>query len=140
MRLNSKEQGVYVDTTVEPIIETGRRRRRNYSAHFKAEAVGACQQAGVSIAAVARARGLNANLLSRWVLQAERRNNPISIQQTSRDLSVERTDSFLPMPLTGLASEALIRVEIQCKGRTLSMQWPASAARECVRLLRELMR
>jgi transposase len=39
---------------------------------FKEEAVGACQQAGVSVAAVALARGVNANLLRRWVAQAER--------------------------------------------------------------------
>jgi hypothetical protein len=43
---------VYVNT-MGRVIETGRRRRRIHSAHFKAEAVGACQQPGVSIAAVA---------------------------------------------------------------------------------------
>jgi hypothetical protein len=35
------------------LIFTGRRRRRHHSELFKAEAVGACQQEGVSIAAVA---------------------------------------------------------------------------------------
>ena len=34
------------------VIETGRRRRRLHSAQFKADAVGACQQSGVSVAAV----------------------------------------------------------------------------------------
>jgi transposase len=47
-------------STIEQVIETGRRRRGIYSAHFKDEAIGACQQSGVSIAAVALARGLNA--------------------------------------------------------------------------------
>jgi transposase-like protein len=64
-----------VDTTVT----TGRRRRRHHSVFFKAEAVGECQQPGVSIAAVALARGLNANLLRRWVKEAEctiSRNGP----------------------------------------------------------------
>ena len=131
---------MYVDTTSDLVVDTGRRRRRKYSAHFKAEAVGACQQTGVSIAAVARARGLNANLLGRWVMEAERRNNPIAIQRTSPNLSIERTESFLPVPLAAVVAEDLIRVEIHRKGRTLSMQWPASAARECVRLLRELMK
>lgn len=50
-------------STTEKVVETGRRRRRRHSALFKAEAVGACQQPGVSIAAVALARRLNANLL-----------------------------------------------------------------------------
>ena len=131
---------MYVDTTAEAVIDIGRRRRRKYSAHFKAEAVGACQQAGVSIAAVARARGLNANLLGRWVTQTERRNNPIAIQPTSSNLSIESTESFLPVPMPAVANEHLIRVEIHHKGRTMNLQWPTSAARECVRLLRELMR
>ncbi len=42
----------------------GRRQRRCHSAEFKAESVAACRP-GVSIAAVALARSLNANLL-RW--------------------------------------------------------------------------
>jgi hypothetical protein len=50
------------------VIPAGRRRRRRHSELFKAEAVGACQQEGVSIAAVALARGVNANLLRRWVV------------------------------------------------------------------------
>ena len=34
----------------EEALTTGRRRRRHHSVFFKAEAVGACQQPGVSIA------------------------------------------------------------------------------------------
>ena len=54
------------------VISTGRRRRRRHSDLFKAEAVGACQQEGVSIAAVALARGVNASLLRRWPADAEK--------------------------------------------------------------------
>jgi len=50
---------------------TGRRRRRRHSAEFKADAVAACRKPGVSIAAEALARSINANLLRRWVLAAE---------------------------------------------------------------------
>lgn len=39
------------------------RRRRVHSAEFKAQAVQASQQPGVSMAAVAMAHGINANLL-----------------------------------------------------------------------------
>ena len=51
-------------------VGMGRRRRRRHSAAFKAEAVTACRQPGVSIAAVALSRSLNANLLRRWVVEA----------------------------------------------------------------------
>ena len=32
------------------------------------------------------------------------------------------------------------RVELRRKGRSMNLQWPASAARECALLLRELMK
>jgi len=49
----------------------GRRRRRLHSAEFKAKVVAACGKPGVSIAAIALANKLNANLLRRWVVEAE---------------------------------------------------------------------
>ena len=48
-----------------------RRRRRAHSDDFKADAVAACAQPGMSMAAVAMAHGINANLLRRWVHEAE---------------------------------------------------------------------
>jgi transposase-like protein len=122
------------------VIETGRRRRRTHSAHFKAEAVGACQQPGVSIAAVALARGLNAAMLHRWVKQAERSGRPIAIQGTAPSVAIESGDSFVPVALPSSPVESGIRVELRRKGRSMSLQWPASAARECALLLRELMK
>jgi transposase-like protein len=107
---------------------------------FKAEAVGACQQPGVSIAAVALARRLNANLLRTWVRQAERSKAPIAIRATAPSVATERSDSFVPVALPLGPTESVIRVELRRKGRTMSLQWPASAARECALLLRELMK
>ena len=49
----------------------GRRRRRRHSAEFKAMVVGECRRLGVSVAAVALAHGLNANMLRKWVREAE---------------------------------------------------------------------
>ena len=46
------------------------RRRRVHSAEFKTQAVQASQQPGVSMASVAMAHGINANLLRRWVHEA----------------------------------------------------------------------
>ena len=48
---------------------TGGRRRRHHSAEFKAKVVEECTRLGVSMAAVALAHGLNANLLRRWVVE-----------------------------------------------------------------------
>jgi transposase-like protein len=54
-----------------PAAFKGGRRRRRHSDEFKADAVAACAQPGMSMAAVAMAHGINANLLRRWVHEAE---------------------------------------------------------------------
>jgi transposase len=130
---------VYVNTKGQ-LIETGRRRRRVHSAHFKAEAVGACQQSGVSIAAVALARGLNASMLHRWVKQAERSGRPIAIRPTAPGVAIESGEGFVPMTLPSNPAESPIRIEVRRRGGTVSVEWPASAAHECALLLRELMK
>jgi transposase-like protein len=127
-------------STTEELVDTGRRRRRRHSAGFKAEAVGACQQSGVSIAAVALARGLNANLLRRWVVQAERGKEPIAIQPTMPSEAIANPESFLPIALPASPTMSAIRIKIRRRGRIVSIEWPATAARECAVLLRELMR
>ena len=44
---------------------TSGRRRRTHSGEFKARVVEACRQPGISMASVALANGINANLLRR---------------------------------------------------------------------------
>jgi transposase-like protein len=121
------------------VISAGRRRRRQHSDLFKAEAVGACQQEGVSIAAVALARGVNASLLRRWVKEAERSGGPIAIQRTV-PVTAQQAGGFVPVPIPAKHLEGAIRVEVRRKGRSASIEWPASAAHECALWLREFMK
>ena len=127
-------------STNELAIETGRRRRRSHSAVFRAEAVGACQQPGVSVAAVALSRGLNANLLRRWVKEAERGNNTIAIRPTSTTEAC--TESFVPVRLPASATPApeMIRIEVHRKDRRIIIEWPSSSAGECAVVLRRLVK
>jgi transposase len=126
-----------VDTT-EEALTTGRRRRRHHSVFFKAEAVGACQQPGVSIASVALARGLNANLLRRWVHEAERGAAPIAIRSSSSDTI--GAEGFVPVSLTSSPTESMIQIELRSGAKRVSLRWPASQARECALMLRALMK
>jgi transposase-like protein len=48
----------------------GRRLRRQYSSEFRALVIEAASQPGVSVAAIALANGMNANLLRRWISMA----------------------------------------------------------------------
>jgi hypothetical protein len=84
---------------------------------------------------VALARGLNANLLRRWLVEAERNGTvPVAAPQV-----VQSGHHFVPMPLGGAATDAVIRIELQRGSGSVVIQWPASAASECAALLRELM-
>lgn len=123
--------------THEHRVSLARRRRRRYSAEFKAEAVAACQQTGVSMASVALSRGLNANLLRRWVVEAEQSGSvPISPHRAP----VENGGGFVPIPLMPSSAEPAIRIELRGSSGVVIVQWPMSAVSECAALLRELTR
>ena len=119
--------------------EPGRRRRRRHSVQFKAEAVAAARQPGVSIAAAAMTRSLNANLLRRWVVEAERAEAMGSTAATA--LSAPAPESFVALPMPKRVSESTpIRVEVRRGSLTVSVQWPSSALHECATWLREVLK
>jgi transposase-like protein len=126
--------------TTEEALTTGRRRRRHHSVFFKAEAVGACQQPGVSIASIALARGLNASLLRRWVQEAESGKAPIAIRSSGSSTVPEGAAGFVPVPLPSSPTESMIQIELRKGAKRVSLRWPASQARECALLLRALMK
>jgi transposase len=126
--------------TTGQIVGTGRRRRRSYSELFKAETVGECQQPGVSIAAIALARGVNASLVRRWVKESEQSGIPIAIRRAESTVAIDGAPNFVPVTLPPNSAGGAIRIKVQRRGGTVSMEWPASAAHECALLLRELLK
>jgi transposase len=136
-----------VNTTTAEDSPFGRRRRRQYSAEFKAKVVAACQRPGVSIAAIALMHQVNANLLRRWVGEAEGRSpTPITIRTATAPsslapvaLTASVTPAFVPIRLDeNRPSE--IRVEVQRGSQSVSVSWPTSAATECATWLREWLK
>jgi len=122
----------------------GRRRRRKHSAEFKASVVQACLQPGVSMAAVALANGLNATMLRKWVMEAERVQRhsvlPAPVAVPSNAMPPE-VGGFVALQLASEpAAPADIRIELQRMGTTISVRWPSTAATECAVWLRELLR
>lgn len=133
-----------MSTKNQEIIETGRRRRRHHSAEFKAEAIEACQVPGVSVAAVALARGLNANMLRQWVKLAERQSRLIAIPSKKPPIEADADrKAFVPVALEAASPPSdgeVIRIEVQRKDRRVSIEWPASAAQACAVVLHEILR
>ena len=122
-----------------------RRRRRKHSAEFKAKVVSACRQPGVSIAAVALANRLNANLLRRWVVAAERAQAPATqIEMISAAPVRARVDnrSFIPIQVesSAVAAARAITIELRRGATVVKVDWPVAAAADCAAWLRELLR
>lgn len=79
----------------------GRRNRRLHSPEFKASVVAQCLQPHVSMASVARAHDLNANLLRRWVSDHQHGQPPQPMQPCE---FVAAQDSRAVLNTTVLAS------------------------------------
>jgi transposase len=97
----------------------------------------------MSMAAVALAHGLNANLLRRWVVDAQQRPQPplpTPVRETATTLP-----SFVALPLPVPSSTATptpadpIRIELARGDATVHVQWPLSATAQCAAWLRELL-
>lgn len=118
----------------------GRRRRRRHSAEFKATVIEECLRPGVSIAAVALAHGLNANMLRKWVIDGEHRlaaPQPAAPPPKSPPMPAP---TFVPLALPAPVVEGEIRLELQRAGTTIKIVWPASTSRDCAAWLRDWLR
>jgi len=131
-----------VDTSNDGNI--GRRRRRKHSAEFKAKVVSACRKPGVSIAAVALANGLNANLLRRWLVAEEwaPAAKPIETASAVPARSGVESSRFIPIQVESSVVRAAreITIELRRGATVVKVAWPLAAAADCAAWLRELLR
>ncbi len=121
-------------------LSGGRRRRRKHSAEFKAHVVAACSKPGVSSASVAMANGINANLLRRWVNEAEQRGPSLPAPSAASPALAPPSPGFVPLQLPAPKPQPDIRIELQRSGVSVSVTWPVSGAAECATWLREVLR
>ena len=117
----------------------GRRRRRRHSAEFKVAVIEECLRPGVSIAAVALAHGLNANMLRKWVIDGEHR---LAVPAPAAPPAPEPPPAphFVPLALPAPVIDGEIRIELQRAGTVIKIVWPAAAARDCAAWLRDWLR
>lgn len=116
-----------------------------HSDDFKADAVAACAQPGMSMAAVAMSHGINANLLRRWVHEAEMkpRGDVVRADVVVGAAAREPKTVFVPVSLptpTPAAQAPDIRIELRRGPTTVTVTWPAGAASDCAVWMRELLR
>ena len=121
-----------------------RRSRRRYTEEFKKQAIEACLQPGISMASVALANGLNANLLRRWVTerQEEAAGSAILPDQRPLEIAEPTTPGLVPitvaMPETPPSGE--IKIEVHRNQMLISITWPVLQSTSCAAWLRDLLR
>lgn len=120
------------------------RGRRRYSAEFKAQVIEACMRPGISMAAVALANGLNANLLRRWVTE-HREQIPDGSRREALVEAAPRQESApslipISVALPELAVEGEIKIEIHRSQMLVTVTWPVSQSPLCGEWLREILR
>lgn len=118
------------------------RQRRTYSEDFKAQVVDACFQPGVSIAGVALANGLNANLLRRWVRESAEQKPQVDGSGADADLGAPPPPTLVPVAVSVPEVEPTgdIKIEIHRPQAVFEITWPVSQAASCAQWLRELLR
>ena len=130
--------------------------RRRHGEELKAKVLAACDEPGASVAAVARAHDLNANLVHKWrrgrgTAAADRASPVVDVAATNVGefiaLSLPSPMPASPAPpLTvsprrvAVAAPTDIRVEVKRGATTVEVTWPTSAAGACAAWLRELVR
>ena len=117
-----------------------RERRQRYGAELKAQIMAECGAAGASVARVAMAHGINANVVHRWRQLAReggaRRTRP------STTPTAATAPSFVPVVLSDAppgTKASDIHIELRRGATALAIRWPVSAATECAVWLRELL-
>ena len=117
--------------------ETKRSARRNHAHELKKAVLDECH-AGVSVASVAMAHGLNANLVHKW-----RRLEQSKVVAAATPPI--RAQTFFPLVIASptpptYAEPRELRIELRRGALVATVSWPMSATAECAGWLRELLR
>ena len=112
--------------------------RRPHSEAFRAQVLSECSQPGASVAAIALAHGLNANLVHKWRRKARQAQGGGTRQMPER---AEFVALALPPPAQqSIAVQPDIHMELRRGAATIEVRWPVAAAAHCAAWLREWLR
>ncbi|MFM9928421.1 transposase [Variovorax sp. H27-G14] len=106
--------------------------RRRHSAALKAQVLAECAQPNASVASIAMAHGLNANLVHKWRRLAAK----------SQALMTSIATEFVALPLAAHVPSAAsdIAIELRRGAITLKVTWPMAGAASCAAWIREVLR
>jgi transposase len=103
---------------------------RRHSQALKAQVLAECAEPSASVARVAMAHGINANVVHKWRRLA------------GGGIEASAAPAFVPvaLPPAACAPAADIRIELRRGATSVAVMWPVAAAAECAAWLRELLK
>jgi transposase len=114
--------------------------RRRFDKTTKLRILSACDTPGATVAKVAQAHGVNANLLHKWRREQATRAGSREAAKPARALApADPGAAFVPVALSTVAVDD-IRIELRRGATSVEVHWPRSAAADCAVWLRELLR
>jgi len=119
--------------------EAKRRLRRKHSAELKARVMSECAQPGASVAGIAQAHDLNANLVHRWL----RRSRPTITSAGAAARADIDASAFIAMTLPqrpAVSTPSDIRIEVRRGATVVNIHWPVQSGVDCAAWLREWLR
>lgn len=113
-----------------------RKKVRQHPAALRQQVLQECAQPGASVARVAQAHGLNANMVHAW------RRQERDVSSLPGATAASPATEFIALPLVSPApvSTPDIRIELRRGATSVSITWPGQAAGECGAWLREWLR
>ena len=117
-----------------------RPKRRYYSPELKTQVVAQCQLSGASVAGVALAHGINANIVHRWLREQTVQRMP-AVRNEFVALALKSVSVQQPAPASEPASPPRdIRVEVQRNAGIVTVNWPLEDAASCAAWLHDWLR
>ena len=116
--------------------QASRTPRRRHGDELKQQVLAECNTPGASVAQVALAHGLNANLVHKWRRTTQRAAVVAA--------PIGQRDAFIALPMAPPSATPSpapdIRIELRRGAMAVNVAWPQSAAADCAAWLRELLR
>jgi len=116
--------------------------RRRHAAELKARVLAACDEPGASVAAIAHAYDLNANLVHKWRRGMAPPARPLASSRAGH-VAGEFIALALPSREAVSAAPAVpadIRIELRRGATSVAVSWPLAAADQCAAWLRGWLR
>ena len=139
----------HMDTshTQSQVVQATKRSWRRHSEEFKARVIGLALQPHASMAAVALANGLNANMLRRWVREAHPAPGAAGLSAAHSPAAAAFVQLPLPQPALALTSapvsapapSPVTSVVVQIQRRDTSVHVTLPLGRDSAAWLREVL-